>query len=142
MMENEMRILIADDQSNVRFALRTLLERQTGTQVVGEAANSESLLSQVKAVCPDLVLLDWNLPGAAVDELLPTLRDACPDLSVIALSGHPEARHTALNAGVDAFVSKIEPPEQLLSAIANCQQKRCAGKASIKIKGKRFSSSY
>jgi len=117
-----MRILLADDQSNIRFALRALLERQTDTQVVGEAANSESLLSQVQAACPDLVLLDWNLPGAAADELLPTLRDACPDLSVIALSGQLEARRAALAAGADAFVGKTDPPETLLAAIRSVKR--------------------
>ena len=117
-----MRILLADDQSNVRFALRALLERQSGVQVVGEAVNSETLLGQVKAACPDLVLLDWGLPGIAADELLPTLRDACPDLSVIVLSGQPEARRAALAAGADAFVGKTDPPEQLLATIRSIKR--------------------
>ena len=113
-----MRILLADDQSNVRFALRALLERQPGAQVVGEAANAETLLSQVSTACPDLVLLNWGLPGMAADELPPALREACPDLAVIVLSGQPEARRAALAAGADAFVSKTDPPEELLAAIA------------------------
>jgi DNA-binding NarL/FixJ family response regulator len=137
-----MRILLADDQPKVRFAMRVLLDRQPGLQIVGEVAHANSLLAQAEAACPDLVLLDWELPGLLATDLLVALRGSCPELSVIALSGRPEARQTALNAGVDAFVSKIEPPEQLLSAIADCQQKHCVGKASIKTKGQRFSSSY
>jgi DNA-binding NarL/FixJ family response regulator len=136
-----MRILIADDQPKVRFAMRVLLDRQPGLVVVGEAVHADSLLAQTETACPDLVLLDWELPGLPATELLVALRRSCPDLSVIALSGRPEARHTALNAGVDAFVSKIEPPELLLSAIADCRQGHCAGKASIKVNHKRFSAS-
>jgi DNA-binding NarL/FixJ family response regulator len=112
-----MRILLADDQSNVRFALRALLERQPGVQVVGEVANSETLLNQVRAACPDLVLLDWNLPGIAADELLSTLRGTRSALFVIVLSGQPEARRAALAAGADAFVSKADPPDALIETI-------------------------
>ena len=112
-----MRILLADDQSHVRLALRALLEQQTGVQVVGEAAHTAALLSQVQEACPDLVLLDWNLPDVAAVELLPALRELCPSLPVIALSGQPEVRRAALAAGADAFVSKADPPERLLAAL-------------------------
>ncbi len=60
-----MRILLADDQTRVRFALRVLLERQPGLAVVGEATNSRDLLDQINATRPDTVLLDWELPGLA-----------------------------------------------------------------------------
>jgi CheY-like chemotaxis protein len=65
--------------------------------------------------------LDWQLPGLAADHLLTTLREACPGLYVIALSGRPEARRAALAAGADAFVYKCDPPERLLAAIGDCQ---------------------
>jgi DNA-binding NarL/FixJ family response regulator len=114
-----MRILVADDQPKVRFALRVLLERQPGLKVVGEAADAGDLLAQMETACPDLVLLAWELPGLAVD-LLTALRRVCPDLFVIALSGRLEVRRAALDAGADAFVYKCDPPERLLTAIADC----------------------
>ena len=118
---NEMRVLLADDQSKVRSALRLLLEQEPGMSVVGEAAEAEDLLAQVRAVHPDLVLLDWELPGLqAANPVLPTLRALCPHLSVIALSGRPGARRAALAAGADAFVSKGDPPEQLMAAVNGC----------------------
>ena len=112
-----MRILLADDQPKMRFALRLLLERQAGEDVVGEAVDTEELLVQAEASRPDLLLLDWELPGLPLVDLLPVLRGACPNLIVIALSGQPDARGAALLAGVDAFVSKGDPPERLLVAI-------------------------
>ena len=120
-----MHILLADDESNVRFALRTLLERQRGVQIVGEAADLKALLSQIRMACPDLVLLDWELRGSVAADFLPALRKVCPDLAVIVLSGQPEARRAALDAGADAFISKTDPPEQLLAAIGSI--KRVAG---------------
>jgi DNA-binding NarL/FixJ family response regulator len=115
-----MRILLGDDQPEVRSALRLLLEHVPGLSVVGEAADTADLLAQAEAVCPDLMLLDWELPGLEADGLLPTLRELCPGLAVIALSGRPEARQAALDAGVDAFVSKGDPPERLLAAVNDC----------------------
>jgi len=112
-----MRILLADDQPSVRFALRVLLERQAGEEVVGEAADTEQLVTLAEATRPDLLLLDWELPGPAAIDLLAVLRGISPNLIVIALSGQPDARRAALLAGVDAFVSKGDPPEQLLAAI-------------------------
>jgi DNA-binding NarL/FixJ family response regulator len=119
-----MRVLLADDQSKVRSALRLLLEQGPGMSVVGEAVEARDLLAQVEATQPDLVLLDWELPGLRTDDWLSTLRMLCPRLKVIALSGQPEARRAALAAGADAFVSKGDPPERLLAAVSDCCHKQ------------------
>jgi DNA-binding NarL/FixJ family response regulator len=113
-----MRILLADAEDNVRYGLRVLLEERTDLQVVGEAADADELSAHVEAACPDLLLLSWDLPGRKGAELVSALRDVCPGLRVIVLSGRPEARQAVLDAGADVFVSKVEPPEQLLAAIA------------------------
>jgi DNA-binding NarL/FixJ family response regulator len=115
------RVLLADDQSKVRFALRVLLEKRSGLKVVGEAATAEDLLVQTELACPDMVLLGWELPGLAATSSLSALRMTRPDLCVIALSGRPEARRASLDAGADAFVSKADPPDRLLAAIADYQ---------------------
>jgi len=117
-----MRILLADDASNVRLALRALLERQPGLEIVGAVGSARELLAQVKATCPDLVLLDWELPGSTAVALLSKLGMACPGLAVIALSGRPEKRQEALAAGADAFVSKVDSAEQLLAALQSVQR--------------------
>jgi len=111
------RILLADDQVQVRSALRLLLEQYPDLSVIGEAGEATGLISQVQMGCTDLVLLDWELPGLPMGDLLARLRQLCPDLMVIALSGRGEAHRSALAVGADAFVSKGEPPEQLLSAV-------------------------
>jgi DNA-binding NarL/FixJ family response regulator len=111
-----MHILLADDQAEVRSALRLLLEQEPGIAVVGEAAEAAAVLAQAAASRPDLVFLDWELPGLQATELLHVLRSR-PRMIVIALSGRPEARQAALDAGVDAFVSKGDPPERLLEAL-------------------------
>ena len=112
-----MRVLLADDQPQVRSALRLLLDHEPVFMVVGEAANTTDLKTQIMVTQPDILLLDWELPGQAVTDLLPTLRIEYPSLSIIALSGQLEAHQAALAAGVDAFISKGHPPEQLVAAL-------------------------
>ena len=90
--------------------------------MVGEASEAKELLAQVRATHPNLVLLDWGLPDLATIGSLPALQTACPDLAVIVLSGRPEARLEALAAGADNFVSKVDPPEQLLMAIQTIEK--------------------
>ena len=116
-----MRILLADHESNVRYGLRALLEERPEFEVVGEAADAEELLAQIEAACPDLVLLSWELPGRQGADLLRAVQRACDDLYVIVLSGRPEARQAILDAGANAFVSKVEPPTRLLAAIASAE---------------------
>jgi two-component system response regulator DesR len=115
-----MRILLADDQSTVRSALRLLFEQEPEVCVIAEAVDAAQMLCQARRSRPDLVLLDWELPGSPADGLIPELRALLPDVCIIALSGHPEAEKLAMAAGVDRFVSKGEPPEELLRAVCLC----------------------
>jgi len=118
-----MRILLADNRSKVRFALRALLGQHPDLDIAGEAGDARALVEGVEDGCPDLVLLDWELRGMELRDLLAALRMACLGLRVIVLSGRPEARRAALAAGADAFVSKIDPPDVLLAAIRSVKQK-------------------
>jgi DNA-binding NarL/FixJ family response regulator len=113
----EMRVILADSHAKVRLALRLLLEQQPDVEILGEAADTTGLLDWVRAMCPDLVLLDWELPGLAADALLPLLECLCPTLRMIALSVRPDLRQAALDAGADAFVCKCDPPDRLLMAM-------------------------
>jgi DNA-binding NarL/FixJ family response regulator len=113
-----MKILLADDQKEVRSALRLLLEQQPQVDRVTEVSDLNDLLQQVWGDRPDLVLLDWELPhSVAPRALISAMRTLKPEIKVVALSGRLEARQQALRAGVDAFISKCEPPEQLLAAL-------------------------
>jgi DNA-binding NarL/FixJ family response regulator len=112
-----MRVVVADCQSRVRFALRTLLNRQNGMEVVGEAASAGELLDQVKLTQPDLVLLHWRMQETMPD-LMRRLYDLHPELRVIVLSARSETRQEAIAAGAEAFIWKTEQPEKLLATIA------------------------
>ena len=123
MNKTEVRVLIVDDQPQVRSALRLLLQVKLGAATVGEAGDLEQALELAGVEQPDLVLLDWELPAQGGGAALSELRTVCPGLAVIALSSRPEARRDALAAGADAFVSKGEPPERLMDSVGDCYRR-------------------
>ena len=112
-----MKVLLADDQPQVRSALRLLLEQQAESQVVAEVESLDGLLDCPLTRPPDTILLDWELPGLSPAKDLPAIRRAYPLAQIVALSSQPEARQSALYAGADAFVCKGDPPEVLLATL-------------------------
>lgn len=115
-----MRIVIADGEAKVRFALRVLLQQRPFYQVVAEVDDAHTLLTQIAATHPDLLLLDWKLPGLQAVASLSELRAENPHLFIVVISGRPEYQQAALADGADAFVSKIDPPERLFAAFDHC----------------------
>jgi DNA-binding NarL/FixJ family response regulator len=109
-----MKVLLADDNAEVRSALRLLLEQDHLPVAVLEASDMQGLLANLSEDCPMVVLLDWELPGLHKSDVSMMLRSRCPGMKVIALSSIFEARREALSKGVDAFISKAEPPEKIL----------------------------
>jgi len=117
-----MKILIADDESKVRSALKFILNQDPAAAIIGEAEDAIQLVNMVRQYNPDLVLLDWELPGLSLQvpiiELLHAIRS---DLSIIILSGDIHARKDSLAAGANCFICKSDPPEKLLESIQSCQ---------------------
>jgi DNA-binding NarL/FixJ family response regulator len=120
LMESPTRVIIADGRARVRFGLRTLLDRTSDVEVVGEVEKADELIEKIEACCANLVIVDWGLPGLEDEALIEAFREVCPGVGLIVLSGHPEDRQAALQAGADAFVNKTESPVYLLSVIEDC----------------------
>jgi DNA-binding NarL/FixJ family response regulator len=112
--EAQTRILVADNDARVRSALQTLLRQEPGQIMIRESADLGDLAVQVKQFKPDLVLLDWELPGRPAAALLFALHGLDYHPRVIVLSSRPESEVDALAAGADAFVSKGDAPDRLL----------------------------
>ena len=112
--ENMTRVYIADPLREERSALRILLT-DLHLEVIGEAADWESTLTQAPSLRPEMLLMDWTmLPNGTQSTALSILRDACPDALVIVLISHLDARQqAALAAGADTFISKGETPDRV-----------------------------
>jgi two-component system, NtrC family, nitrogen regulation response regulator NtrX len=80
-----MRVLVVDDEANLRRMLRAFLEEEGWS--VEEAASAEEGLQRAEESNPDVILLDLVLPGATGLEILPRLRERVPGTPVIMMSG-------------------------------------------------------
>jgi len=112
-----LRVLIVDDDADVRAALRLVLLQQPDIGTVTLADSADNLLAQVEASSADVVLLDWDGCAANAGDSVVLVRRLRPDLGVIALSARPEGRQHAFASGATGFVSKGDPPERVLEAV-------------------------
>jgi DNA-binding NarL/FixJ family response regulator len=113
------RIILADDHQIMRDGLRSLLEKQPGMEVVGEAVNGREAVQLAQRSKPDVVIMDINMPVLGGVEATSQITAALPEVKVIALSVHSEIRVvvTILQAGASGFLPKDCPFEELAHAI-------------------------
>ena len=112
-----MRIILADQHVQPCLALRTMLEQQPEFYFIGEAADAQSLLELAQQYHPDLVLVDSELPGLYIEDLIFRLHALEPSLFVVVMSSNTENSRKLLQAGADAFASKADDPEWLLETL-------------------------
>jgi DNA-binding NarL/FixJ family response regulator len=117
-----LRILLADDDSKVRSALRLILEQDPRTDGIFEVENTETLLAWSALNEVDLVLLDWYLLGLHQPaHVFSYLRQNAPQLKIVAMGADNQSRQIAIALGADAYISKSDPPEELLKAVNQCR---------------------
>jgi DNA-binding NarL/FixJ family response regulator len=117
-----LHILLADDDIQVRSALRLILEQDANHGEINEVENTERLLAWAAQGKVDLVLLDWYLPGLQQPaHVFAFLRQNAPQLKIIAMGADNQSRQIAIALGADAFISKSDPPEELMKAVDHCR---------------------
>ena len=112
-----MNILLAIYWRDLRLAIDLFLREEPGINVVGVAGETESLLALFETTRPQIVLLDWDLPGRTIPEVLRTIHAAANPPKLIVLGNRENQKDIALKTGADVFVVKGEPPQQLVAAI-------------------------
>ena len=118
-----MHILLADHHPNALWALKTLLQEEPGLEVVGEAVDGENLINLSEMHHPDLILIDRDLPGSPIEDLIAMLHRTVPKPTVIVMSSNPEHGRLLLKAGADAFVSKGDQPDWLLDILRSYRKR-------------------
>ena len=115
------RVLLADDQALVRAGFRVLLDSADDIEVVGEAANGGEAVAQVRALRPDVVLMDIRMPE--VDGVTATRRitgdGALSGVRILILTTYAEEENVfaALRSGASGFLVKDTEPADLLQAV-------------------------
>ena len=102
------RVLVVDDNDDVRRLLTIQLETVGVYDVVGEAADGRQAVERATELQPDVVVLDLAMPVMDGLEALPLIKAAVPDVKVIVLSGFDEGpmRDRAIRAGASRYVEK------------------------------------
>ncbi len=114
-----LKVLLAEDHSLMREAVRLVLDEADGMEVVGEAENGEQALQLTAQLQPDVVLLDIRMPGMDGLRVLELIRERHPEISVAILSSldEPEQINAALRRGAAGYILKTIAPEDLPAAL-------------------------
>ena len=117
------RLVLVDDQGTVRQGLRMLL-LEPDIAVVGEASNGKEALALVQQLCPDVVLMDIEMPEMDGISATAALHSIVPQSAVVILSIHEDnvTQARARVAGAAAFVAKRGSTNELLAAIHSASQ--------------------
>ncbi len=113
------KVLIADDHPVVRDGLRAMLATQPDLEVIGEAATGTQAVERARALRPDVVLMDLQMPELDGPTAIATLRDTEPAVRVLVLTtfGSDADITRAIDAGATGYLLKDAPREQLFTAI-------------------------
>jgi DNA-binding NarL/FixJ family response regulator len=114
------RVLIVDDSSQVRQELHTLLPLAGDIEIVGEAANGQEAIRLARALQPEVILMDLEMPVLDGYEATRQIKADSSACRVVALTvyGDPAARIRAAEVGVDVFLIKGVSVESLVQAIS------------------------
>jgi two-component system response regulator NreC len=112
-------IVLADDHTVVRNALRLLLDAEPGFEVVAEAGDAEAAVRYVRGHKPTVLILDLNMPGRSSLEAVPEIRKASPgtEIVVLTMQNEPVYARRALQAGVRGYVLKEAADAELVQAV-------------------------
>ena len=113
------RIFIADDHRIVRDGIRLLLEEEADMKVIGEAGNGREAVTKTRTLCPDVVVMDIEMPGLNGIETIQKIHENCDSCKVIILSMHSNSEYIrrALKSGAGGYILKESAGKELVRSI-------------------------
>lgn len=114
-----LRVLLVDDESLTRVALRDYLTTDPDIEIVGEAANGRVGLQQARALQPDVVLIDMQMPEMNGVEATSAIRAEFPEITVLGLTTFTTDEYVirVLRAGAAGYLVKDTPPSEIIAAV-------------------------
>ncbi len=112
-------VLLVDDHTAVRQAVRVMLDAEPGITIVGEASDGAEAVREAARLRPDVVLVDLAMPGVPGLAAIPQLRQAAPRAAVVVFTMHKNAAYVyeAMRAGARGYVPKSARKDELVAAI-------------------------
>lgn len=112
-------VLLVDDHVIVREGLRSTLAEFANFKIIGEAKDGLEAVEKVRALKPDVVLMDINMPRMNGLQATATIRKSFPKIRILVVTVHDSRQYIAqiLRAGADGYVIKDTSPDELARAI-------------------------
>jgi DNA-binding NarL/FixJ family response regulator len=119
MSDRHLRILVVDDQPNVRRAVRSLLAAKRDWEICGEASDGREAIERTEELRPDVVIMDMSMPLLSGLEATRHIRRFFPESQVLILTFHefPGLGQLAREAGAKGCVLKGDTREFLIRAV-------------------------
>ncbi len=113
------RVLLSDDHLVVRKGLRSILERQSGMEVVGEAADGRQAVALAETLTPDVAIIDITMPHLNGIDATAQIVRRNPKIGVVILSVHSDETYIlrALNSGAKGYLLKDSAETDLVKAV-------------------------
>ena len=112
-------LLVVDDHEVVRKGLALVLGLETDFEICGEAGNGLEAIKLAQRLTPDVILMDYKMPGMDGIEAAKVIKASVPSARILILTG-VDANNTifeALESGIDGYILKEVPPDELIRAI-------------------------
>ena len=116
---NKIKVLLAEDHTIVRKGLHSLLEKEIGIEVVGEAEDGREAVRKAEKLQPDVVVMDIAMPGLNGLEATRQIKKRFPEMKIIILTVHANEEYVlqTLRAGASGYLVKKAAPGDLIEAI-------------------------
>jgi len=117
--DTQVRVLIVDDADAVRKLIRSLLQKASDIQVVGEAGDGAEAINLARELRPDVVLMDVTMPVMDGIEATAAITEELPEVRVLGLSisAESEVAEAMVAAGAADYITKGGHADDLLEAI-------------------------
>ena len=133
-MSSRVRIVLADDHAILRDMLAEHLAREPDLEVIAVTGSAEAALAVALAECPDLVVLDIDMPGLSPFSAARRIRDELPATLVVFLSAYLRDNYLAqaLEANAAGYLVKDETPEAIVQGLRQAGRGRTAFSAAVR----------
>ena len=119
-----MRVLVVDDDPDVRKLMRRVLESKKSFQVVGEAVDGVDALEKMETLNPQLVIMDVRMPRMDGIEATKQIKEAWPSTAVVGFSAFGDSEEAMLAAGASAYVLKDLNSDEVILTLLNVVDKK------------------
>jgi DNA-binding NarL/FixJ family response regulator len=115
--EESIDVIIGDSREAMREGLRQMLNSDENINIVGEARNGKELLSQIKTLSPDIVILDGKMKGVDDAQIINSIKATTKDIDVIVLNDERSLLIPSIENGVAGFLTRDISRNELVTAI-------------------------